>query len=114
MPAKPYKPDPLKVHPIWRGIGCGLMVIIPIISFGIADMALPLVDDQLPEILTQALEAPGDIQIQAFWGRFLFTALISVVLFLAFTIIGSILYSLMGGPRQEENIAFSKRNKFRR
>jgi hypothetical protein len=32
----PAKPRPWKVHPIWRGIGCILMVVIPVLSYAIA------------------------------------------------------------------------------
>jgi len=27
-------------HPIWRGIGCILMIVVPIISFGLADLTI--------------------------------------------------------------------------
>jgi hypothetical protein len=34
------KPRAERPHPIWRGIGCVLMVIVPIISFGLAEITV--------------------------------------------------------------------------
>jgi hypothetical protein len=32
---KPYS-RPYQTHPVWRGIGCVLMVVVPVISFAVA------------------------------------------------------------------------------
>lgn len=39
MYQKPVKDNPAKkpIHPIWRGIGCALLIIIPVISYFTAD-----------------------------------------------------------------------------
>lgn len=36
----PPKPSKLPVHPIWRGIGCILLVVLPIASYFIASMLI--------------------------------------------------------------------------
>jgi len=33
-------------HPIWRGIGCLLIVLVPIISFAAADLTMPFFRDR--------------------------------------------------------------------
>ena len=37
---------PTGPHPIWRGIGCLLMVLIPIISFAAADVTIPFFQER--------------------------------------------------------------------
>ena len=34
------KPKIERPHPVWRGIGCILMIVVPIISFGIAELTV--------------------------------------------------------------------------
>lgn len=40
------EPRPAGPHPIWRGIGCLLIVLIPIISFAAADVSIPFFQRQ--------------------------------------------------------------------
>ncbi|MGA7193410.1 MAG: hypothetical protein WBW94_07230 [Anaerolineales bacterium] len=37
---RPRKPQVDRPHPIWRGIGCVLMVIVPIFSFALAEITV--------------------------------------------------------------------------
>ena len=49
---------PYGIHPIWRGIGCILMVLVPIISFAAANVTLQYsIDNGLP-IPYQLLGSP--------------------------------------------------------
>ncbi|MFZ1042287.1 MAG: hypothetical protein WCA79_21535 [Anaerolineales bacterium] len=34
------KPQIERPHPVWRGIGCILMIVVPIISFGLAELTI--------------------------------------------------------------------------
>ena len=34
------KPRIERPHPVWRGIGCILMIVVPIISFGLAELTV--------------------------------------------------------------------------
>ena len=34
------KPQTERPHPVWRGIGCILMIVVPIISFGLAELTV--------------------------------------------------------------------------
>jgi hypothetical protein len=37
-----YRPQPHveRPHPVWRGIGCIMMIIVPILSFGLAEITV--------------------------------------------------------------------------
>jgi hypothetical protein len=52
-------------HPVWRGIGCLLIVLIPIISFAAADLTLPFFQARglVPRELLVTLQTPS-------WLRF--------------------------------------------
>lgn len=102
-------PFPWRVHPIWRGIGLLLIVIVPIIALGITDMLLPLLDQPLPEYLAQAVTIPGIGAIENFYARAVLTVILSIALFLLISIMFSIVYSLSGGYRDEDVAKFTKK-----
>jgi hypothetical protein len=102
-------PFPWRVHPIWRGIGLLLMVIIPFISLGITDMLLPLLDQPLPDYLAQAVTIPGIGDVETFYARAVLTSILSIALFFIISILFSIVYSLSGGYRDEDMAKFTKK-----
>lgn len=102
-------PFPWRVHPIWRGIGCLLLVIVPIIALGITDWLLTLFEEPLPSQLTQTLVIPGLGSFENAYGRILLTIFFSFVLFLLFSIVGSLFYSLLGGQEDEDLAEFTRR-----
>jgi hypothetical protein len=105
---------PWKIHPIWRGIGCFLIVLIPILSYAAAvefmrsNRWIPL-----PPELNQPIVVPytsvGQVdQISAWINSFLSGILFGHIFFaLVFVIIGfgllsvlySIFYRIAGPPR---------------
>ena len=84
-------------HPIWRGIGCGLIILVPILSFAAATVSMPLflsrgwVPQQLlftPQIPDWLNYAPGLAQIVQFlFGRFAIFAIL-LLTFVYIIIIG--------------------------
>jgi len=102
-------PFPWKIHPIWRGIGFLFLVIIPVISLGIADLIIPLLEEPLPEYLTQTVSFPWIGGIDMFYARGILTLVISIALFLLISILASIVYSLFGGHRNEQLARFTKK-----
>jgi hypothetical protein len=42
------RPKPRGIHPIWRGIGCLMMLIIPALSFGAAMLTVDAIWTRLP------------------------------------------------------------------
>ncbi len=62
----PPKPKSLPVHPIWRGIGCLMAVVVPIILFMVASLLLDNRSD-LPWLVI-----PQDLVMPKFKDEFLF------------------------------------------
>ena len=94
-------------HPIWRGIGCGLILLVPILSFAAATVSMPLflyrgwVPQQLlftPQIPNWLNYAPGLAQIVQFlFGRYAIFAIL-LLTFVYIIILGgvfSVLYAFM-------------------
>lgn len=91
------KERPWKVHPIWRGIGCIMMVIIPIVSFVIADA---LVDMNLTEgWVPVPLDLVGPASSPYLYAKLALTVLVAVILFAIYTLGYMVIYSALGPPR---------------
>jgi hypothetical protein len=110
---------PWKVHPVWRGIGCFMAIIMPIMAWAGADLflqtnnfvplppelyrqvSLPATNAGTVDALTRAING-FLVDMGVTWGMIFFTL---VFLFLGYGVL-SILYSLMyrvaGPPRYGE------------
>jgi len=89
------------VHPIWRGIGCFLLILLPIISFAGAKLLVQANIEQrwinIPQELTGSFSAP-------LVGRVLFADLavwiiLIVIGFGMLTVIYALFYRLLGPSR---------------
>jgi hypothetical protein len=105
-------PFPWTVHPIWRGIGCLLMILLPIIAYGLAELLLAWVATQNPS-LGRTLVANTNFLNNPIFVKIAIALVINMALYLIFSTFGSLLYSLMGGPRNKE-IAERTRSPFYR
>ncbi|HUF40172.1 MAG TPA: hypothetical protein VMN57_16740 [Anaerolineales bacterium] len=90
-----------QTNPIWRGIGCILIIIAPIISFAIANevMLSGVVQDYiyLPPILRSTVRLPMlGTPVPYFYGTLALSAAVLVGLFAAFFVIYSALYQILG------------------
>lgn len=98
MPDKPWE-----IHPIWRGIGCLMMVIIPIMSYAGAVLLVRLNQENnwvpVPRELAQTITLPMIGDIPNLFGVLIVTVLLMIVGFGLLTILYSILYSIVGPPR---------------
>jgi len=98
----PPPPRPWNVHPVWRGIGCVLMIIIPIISY--AGAALLIEANQTQQWLPMPAELMGAVRIPylAVVPHLFANLLISVVLiFIGYgflMILYAVIYRLIGPP----------------
>jgi hypothetical protein len=110
------KERPWKVHPVWRGIGCALILIIPIMSWYAATLFL-LSNTRiiLPRELTQVVAIPVIhvaeidkviLQINHFFnnthfvfGQIFFTVIFAVIGFGILALLYSIIYRVAGPPR---------------
>jgi hypothetical protein len=102
-------------HPIWRGIGCAMMIIVPILSYAAAEVFMPfflkrgLVPQQLlftPTLPTWVWYAPGLARIiQFLFGRYaIFATLILTFVFIlllggVFSFIYALIYRSMAPSR---------------
>jgi hypothetical protein len=90
-----------RLHPIWRGIGFFMMIILPVIGYGLADMALNYLLEQNPNLTLELTRLDVNAQLYLLIGMSL---LFSILLYLIFSVLASLLYSLMGGRENEELI----------
>lgn len=89
------------VHPVWRGIGCLLLVLLPIISFAGAKMLVQANSRQ------RWIQMPGELMgsfIVPVIGRVFFAdlalAVILIVIgFAIITVVYAIIYRFIGIPR---------------
>jgi energy-converting hydrogenase Eha subunit E len=98
------QPDARSVHPIWQGIGCLLLILIPILSYAGADL---LVNENLnqhwvpaPVVLLQTVEVPVvGIAVPHLYANLLVALLLALIGFAAVTMIYSVMYSAMAPSR---------------
>jgi hypothetical protein len=103
-----------KIHPIWRGIGCVLLFLVPIISFYLARLFMaaaivPLpIELSKPVILSFYNIGPIDSTIyrinevfngELLYGDLFFTIIFMVLGFGVLSIVYGIIYRLIGPPR---------------
>jgi hypothetical protein len=97
---------PWQIHPIWRGLGCIMLILIPIISFlgayiliseGIVyDLGIPY-PEQFANVLFSFdfLETTYAIDMMTL----IITGVLIIIGFAALMILYSIMYSVLGPPR---------------
>jgi hypothetical protein len=94
---------PWKIHPVWRGIGCLLMIMIPIIAYAGAVLLVEANQEQkwlpTPPELMGIVRLPIIGGVDNFYAVAIMTVLLSIVGFGLLTIVYSILYSALGPPR---------------
>ncbi|HKJ28225.1 MAG TPA: hypothetical protein VJ965_11350 [Anaerolineales bacterium] len=88
-------------HPIWRGIGLIMMVMIPLVSFALSDILLQFARTKnisIPEELRSGItEIPLYGDIQDIYAVLILTAAIMLILFSIFTIINAAVYRASSG-----------------
>lgn len=91
---KERDPDP---HPVWRGIGLVMMVLIPILSFAISDQLMIYMNENNMRIIEQLMAPPVEVPL---WGvvynwpaMLTFTFVISLIMFGFFAVINAMIYS---------------------
>ena len=95
---------PWKVHPIWRGIGCILIILIPIMSYAAAVM---LVDANItagwvpaPAVYMQTVLVPYlDMPIAHLYANLMVAGVLMLVGYAGLMVFYSVMYSVVGPPR---------------
>jgi hypothetical protein len=96
-----FPPRPWAVHPVWRGIGCIFMVLLPIMAYTVAVILVR------ENFIQQWVSIPRELTISIFIpniGRiYLLDILLAIVLLVVgmalFTIVYSAIYRLFGPSR---------------
>ena len=70
----PPKPKDIPIHPIWRGIGCLTLVVIPVILYNVSDI---LIQNRLE---LPWLIIPQDLVISSNKDQFIFVKILYAVL----------------------------------
>jgi hypothetical protein len=85
------------VHPIWRGIGCILFIIIPVISYAGATLLVEANNTEgwypVPRELT------GPAQYPYLFANLAVAAILAVLGFVLLTVLYSLLYRVAGPPQ---------------
>ncbi len=105
-----------KLHPIWQGVGFGLMILTPVLGcFG----ALALLDENARRgwvTIPADLLAPGNDPL--LYVKIILTIALMLVIFTFFQLITYVLYRLFGpsryGPLDVPPVAYPKRRKRQR
>jgi hypothetical protein len=97
------KPRPWKIHPIWQGIGCLLLLLIPIVSYAGAVM---LVDANagkhwltVPPELAQNVALPVIGGVPNLYANLVLTVLFILLGYSIVMVVYAIIYRMMAPPR---------------
>lgn len=94
---------PWKIHPIWRGIGCLLMLMIPVMAYAGAVVLVRMNSEQkwvpMPAELMQTVNIPYLGDVKALFAVLIVTVLLMIIGFGVVTILYSLIYSALGPPR---------------
>ncbi|MFL7893696.1 MAG: hypothetical protein ACK2UM_11455 [Anaerolineales bacterium] len=89
------------VHPVWRGIGCLLLVLLPIISFAGAKLLVQANSRQrwvqMPSELTNSFIVP--VIGRVFFADLALAVILIVIGFAIITVAYAIIYRIIGIPR---------------
>ncbi|NJD60955.1 MAG: hypothetical protein C3F13_11500 [Anaerolineales bacterium] len=113
---KGHEEERYKIHPIWRGIGCILLILVPIMSWYIATLflesnkkvVLPYEFSQVISIPRIHVAAVDKIIVQAnqyfsnthfMFGQIFLTVIFSFIGFGIIALLYGIIYRMTGPPR---------------
>ena len=97
------QPKPVKkeIHPVWRGIGCLMMILIPVMAYAAADLVMQMGPEKgwfpySPEIYNNIqwkfISLPFSL------GIVLFTLFFTVFGFVVFSLVYAVIYRVAGPP----------------
>jgi hypothetical protein len=93
---------PWKIHPIWRGIGCLLLLVIPLMAYAGAVLLVEANNVQhwlpMPRELAQTVTIPYLGDVKYFAAIAIVTVLLMIIGFGFVTIIYSLVYKAFGPP----------------
>lgn len=91
--------EKLKIHPVWRGIGCVMLTLIPVLSY-FASLILIKSRDVLPWVLIPNDLVFTQLKDPLFWVKIFYAAIIALILFLIMGIITFVIDKFFGPPKR--------------
>jgi hypothetical protein len=84
-------------HPIWRGIGLIMIILVPILSFVIADELVKYFGTNVPEFtlpleMQRTVDIPIYGEVNDFFGVLAFAVIITIAIFALFSIMNAFVY----------------------
>lgn len=96
-------PRPWEIHPAWRGIGCILMVIIPVMAYAGAVLLIQANFRNgwiaLPQLMVRPVFVPQVGTIPHLYGTLATAVILALAGFAVLTIIYAVMYNLAGPPK---------------
>lgn len=88
-----------KIHPVWRGIGCVMIVIIPFFSYFTANFLIKS-REAFPWVLIPQDLVFTQLKDSLFWVKIFYTVVIALILFLLMGIITFVIDKFFGPPKR--------------
>lgn len=93
------KKEKTKIHPVWRGIGCIMIVVIPLLSYLAANYLVSNRSELSWVMIPQDLIF-SQLRDSLFWVKILYAAIIALALFLLTGIITFVIDKFFGPPKR--------------
>ncbi|HLA97320.1 MAG TPA: hypothetical protein VJL34_02615 [Anaerolineales bacterium] len=94
---------PWDIHPIWRGIGCLMMLLVPVMSYAGAVLLVEANQEKgwivMPRELMAKISVPVIGPVEHLWGNLLFALALSLIGFALLTALYALVYQFIGPPR---------------
>lgn len=98
----PPKMRPWKIHPVWRGIGCIMLIIIPILAYAGAVLLVEANMNQrwvpVPGEFIRSVNIPFLGNVHYFYATLLTTIILVFIGFGGLMIFYALIYRLVGPP----------------
>jgi len=94
---------PWEIHPIWRGIGCLMMLLIPIMAYAGSVLIVEANMEQgwvaMPRELMRNIPLPVIGSVDHLWANLMVTLVLSLLGFALLTALYALVYQFIGPPR---------------
>ena len=98
----PPKERPYAIHPVWRGIGCILIVLIPILAYAGATLLVQANRERgwfpIPPMFSRAVELPVFGSVPYLYANLAAGVVLALAIFVILTIVYAFFYRLAGPP----------------
>jgi hypothetical protein len=105
-----------KLHPIWRGIGCFVAILVPLASYAIAHLVIEA--NKVENWLFIPFDLRGPTEFPYLFVKLLLAVVIAMVLFGLYTFIYVVVYRMVGpskyGPMDSPPLSRRPRQNTRR